>query len=49
MIEQAWSMTIEDVAYVPLHQQALAWGVNNKIELKQRPDNQFAWRHVMVK
>jgi peptide/nickel transport system substrate-binding protein len=49
MIEQAWSMTIEDVAYVPLHQQALAWGVNNKIELKQRPDNQFAWRHVMIK
>jgi peptide/nickel transport system substrate-binding protein len=48
MIEQAWTMTIEDVAYVPLHQQALAWGVNNKIQLKQRPDNQFKWRHVIV-
>ena len=49
MIEQAWAMTINDVAYIPLHQQALAWGVNNKVDLKQRPDNQFAWRHVMVK
>jgi peptide/nickel transport system substrate-binding protein len=49
MIEQAWTMTIGDVAYIPLHQQALAWGVNNKVDLKQRPDNQFAWRHVMVK
>ena len=49
MIEQAWAMTIEDIAYVPLHQQALAWGVNNKVDLKQRPDNQFKWRHVVIK
>ena len=48
MIEQAWTMTINDVAYVPLHQQALAWGVNNKVQLKQRPDNEFKWRHVIV-
>ena len=27
----------------------LAWGVNNKVERKQRPDNQFAWRRVVVK
>lgn len=49
MIEEAWTMTIADLAYVPLHQQALAWGVQNHVELKQRPDNQFAWRHVQVK
>ncbi len=49
LIEQAWTITIDDVAYIPLHQQALAWGVNDKVDLKQRPDNQFAWRHVMVK
>ena len=48
MIEQAWTMTIEDVAYVPLHQQALAWGVSNKVQVKQRPDNQFKWRHVVI-
>jgi peptide/nickel transport system substrate-binding protein len=49
LIEEAWTMTINDVAYIPLHQQALAWGVRNNVELKQRPDNQFAWRHVMIK
>ncbi len=48
MIEQAWTMTIEDAAYVPLHQQALAWGVSNKVQVKQRPDNQFKWRHVVI-
>lgn len=49
MIEEAWTMTINDISYIPLHQQALAWGVRNNVELKQRPDNQFAWRHVMMK
>ncbi len=48
MIEQAWTMTINDVAYIPLHQQALAWGVSNKVQLKQRPDNEFKWRHVVI-
>ena len=49
MIKDAWSMAIGDLAYVPLHQQAVAWGVTNKIELKQRADNVFDWRHVQVK
>ena len=48
MIEQAWTMTIDDVSYIPLHQQALAWGVSNKVQLKQRPDNEFKWRHVVI-
>ena len=49
LIEQAWSMTIADIAHVPLHQQALAWGVRDGVTLAQRPDNQFAWRHVRMK
>jgi peptide/nickel transport system substrate-binding protein len=49
MVEKAWTMTIDDVAYLPLHQQALAWGVRSNVELKQRPDNQFKWRHVILK
>ena len=49
MIKQAWAMTIDDVAYIPLHQQALAWGVKDSVTLAQRQDNQFAWRHVVVK
>jgi len=49
MIELAWGMTIDDIAYLPLHQQALAWGVSNKVDLEQRPDNEFIWRHVVIK
>jgi peptide/nickel transport system substrate-binding protein len=48
MIKEAWDMTTADVAYIPLHQQALAWGVRSGINVKQRADNQFAWRHVTV-
>ena len=35
----------QDWAYVPLHQQALAWGVSKKVKVVQRPDNQilFYW------
>ena len=38
-------MPVRDWAYVPLHQQALAWGVSNKVKVVQRPDNQilFYW------
>jgi peptide/nickel transport system substrate-binding protein len=49
MIEEAYAISIDEVAYITLHQQALAWGVNNKIELEQRADNQFDWRYVVVK
>ena len=49
MIKKAWSMTIDDLAYIPLHQQALAWGIRNNVKLAQRPDNQFSWRHVVLK
>ena len=49
MIHEAWGMTTGDLAYVPLHQQAVAWGVSDKVKLAQRADNQFVWRHVTVK
>ncbi len=49
MIEQAFKIISGEWGYMPLHQQAVAWGVSDKISLKQRPDNVFRWRHVMVK
>ena len=35
----------QEYAYVPLHQQALAWGVSKKVKVVQRADNQilFYW------
>src|SRR3984957_10663061 len=40
MIKDAFEIGIKDWSYIPLHQQALAWGVSNKVKLTQRPDNQ---------
>ena len=47
MIADAWQLLHDDVGYLPLHQQALAWGVAEGLEVAQRADNQFAWRHVV--
>jgi peptide/nickel transport system substrate-binding protein len=40
MIKQAYEISIKDYAYIPLHQQALSWGVSKKVKLTQRADNQ---------
>ncbi|MFI4996283.1 MAG: hypothetical protein ACHQAQ_10930 [Hyphomicrobiales bacterium] len=46
VFKQAWQIALfDDVGYIPLHQQALAWGVSRKTHVVQRPDNYyvFAW------
>ena len=40
LIKQAFEIGIKDCGYIPLHQQALAWGVSKKVKLAQRADNQ---------
>ncbi|GGF05144.1 ABC transporter substrate-binding protein [Stappia taiwanensis] len=49
LIVDAYRLTLDDVAYIPLHQQGLAWGVSNRVELRQRADNQFHFRWVVKK
>jgi peptide/nickel transport system substrate-binding protein len=44
LIKQAFEIANKDYAYIPLHQQALAWGVSKKVKLVQRPDNQVLFR-----
>ena len=39
MIKQAFEIGLKDFGYIPLHQQALAWGVSKKVKLLQRADN----------
>lgn len=39
MIKDAFKITVDEFAYIPLHQQALAWGVSKKVKLAQRADN----------
>ena len=33
-------IAIKDYAFIPLHQQSLAWGVSKKLKVVQRADNQ---------
>jgi peptide/nickel transport system substrate-binding protein len=40
LIKQAFEIGVKDFGYIPLHQQALAWGVSKKVKLTQRADNQ---------
>jgi peptide/nickel transport system substrate-binding protein len=40
LIKQAYEIGAKDFSYIPLHQQALAWGVSKKVKLNQRADNQ---------
>jgi hypothetical protein len=44
-IREAFKIHQDDVGHIPLHQQALAWGVSNKVNLVQLPDNRmfFKW------
>ena len=46
LIKTAYQLGQEqDWGYIPLHQQALAWGVSKKVKVVQRADNQilFYW------
>jgi peptide/nickel transport system substrate-binding protein len=40
LIKQAFEIANKDYAYIPLHQQALAWGVSKKLSVVQRADNE---------
>jgi peptide/nickel transport system substrate-binding protein len=40
LIKAAFEIANKDYATIPLHQQALAWGVSKKVKIVQRPDNQ---------
>jgi peptide/nickel transport system substrate-binding protein len=40
LIKEAFEIAAKDYGYIPLHQQALAWGVSKKVKLTQRADNQ---------
>ncbi|MCP4298172.1 MAG: ABC transporter substrate-binding protein [Proteobacteria bacterium] len=48
MIRDAFQSLHDDVGYIPLHQQALAWGKSNKVSLKQTANNQFSFYWVNI-
>jgi peptide/nickel transport system substrate-binding protein len=49
LIAQAFTMHADDIGHIPLHQQALAWGVSKKVDLVQIPDNFMVFKWMTVK
>jgi len=49
MIKEAFDLHSADIGHLPLHQQALAWGVNKKVDLVQMADNYMPFRYITVK
>jgi peptide/nickel transport system substrate-binding protein len=45
LIREAFKLHMDEIGHLPLHQQALAWGISKKVTLTQRADNYmpFAW------
>ena len=42
---EAWRISLmDDVAYIPLHQQPLAWGVSKSLHVIQPPSNFYTFR-----
>jgi len=39
LIKSGFEIVLKDFGYIPLHQQALAWGVSKKLKVVQRADN----------
>ena len=49
MIREAFKIHQDDVGHIPLHQQALAWGLSNRVSLVQLPDNRMFFKWITVK
>ncbi len=49
LYRKAWQIALfDDVGYIPLHQQALAWGVSRKVHVPQRADNYYVFSWVRM-
>jgi peptide/nickel transport system substrate-binding protein len=49
MIKEAFKLHADDIGHLPLHQQALAWGVASNVTLTQLADNFMPFRYMSVK
>jgi peptide/nickel transport system substrate-binding protein len=50
LIHDAWKIAIDEVAYIPLHQQTIAWSARDTIaHLEPHAGNEFLWWYVQMK
>jgi len=47
-IREAMKIHQDEIGHIPLHQQALSWGIRRNVELVQRPDNYMPLKWVVV-
>ncbi len=48
LIEEGFKLVQDEVGYLPLHQQPLSWGANDKVTVSQRADNVLDLRSVVI-
>ncbi len=48
LIREAFKVHADDIGHIPLHQQALAWGMNKRVKVAQLPDNRMFFKWVTV-
>lgn len=49
MIHEALKIHQDEVGHIPLHQQALSWGMKKTVDVAQMPNNDMAWKYITVK
>jgi peptide/nickel transport system substrate-binding protein len=49
MIAEAFRIHADDIGHLPLHQQALAWGMGSNVTLVQQADNYHQFKWVTIK
>jgi peptide/nickel transport system substrate-binding protein len=48
LLAKSQQIVHDQIYFIPLHQQALSWGVRNGIKLIQRPDDVLVWKYVVI-
>ena len=49
MIREATELHSADIGHIPLHQQALAWGMSKKVDMVQLADNFMPFKWITIK
>ena len=48
LIAEAYQIVHDEVYYLPLHQQAVVWGVRDGVQVVQRPDDYFQYKRARI-
>ena len=46
MIEEVWKIVLDDIAYIPLHQQMIVWAMRDNLDLPVYPFNYPIFREA---